>query len=302
MNKKFSVKKMICLLLICVLIPATLFVCAGKSPDTLTLHMLDVGQGDSFLIVTPTGYTMLVDAGDPTQGGRVASYLKRQGVNRINHLVATHPHADHIGGMEVILDRFNVVELLIPSVIHTSQVFERLLLKASETKTALKSVTKSAVLHAEDDLTIQVLTTGYDYGDHLNDWSLIIHVSHGAHSILMTGDAESLAEAHMLEVFHPQILNSTVLKVGHHGSSTSTTQPFLNAVSPEIALISSGRDNRYGHPHEEVLNRLEALNSWIYRTDLQGTVVIFSDGKKIWSHQAPYNMSSDIAPVKIQAQ
>jgi competence protein ComEC len=299
---QLSVKKMICLFLICVLLPVTLFMCAARSPDTLTLHMLDVGQGDSFLIVTPSGYTMLVDAGDPTQGGRVASYLKRQGVNRINHVVATHPHADHIGGMEVILDRLPVDELLMPPVVHTSQIFERLLLKAAATETALKSVSKSAVLHVEDNIIIQVLTTGYDYGDHLNDWSLIIHISHGAHSILMTGDAEAAAEAHMLEVFPPQLLNATVLKVGHHGSSTSTTLPFLRAVSPEIALISSGRNNRYGHPNEEVLSRLEAHKSWIYRTDLQGTVVIFSDGETIWSHQAPYNMSSDIAPVKVQTQ
>lgn len=258
--------------------------------EVLSLHMIDVGQGDSFLITTPAGKALLIDAGDPAQGDRVSAYLKQQKVQHIDHLIATHPHADHIGGMKTVIDTFSVSQAYLPPVVHTSALFESMLNSLQHNSIPLTLVGETVVVHQEQDVVIQILSTGKDYINHLNNWSLVVHVTHGHHSFLLTGDLEKEGEEDLLAAFHPNALRATVLKAGHHGSATSSTEAFLDAVAPEIVLISCGEVNTYGHPDESVLDRIEKRSAWIYRTDLQGTVVITSDGESVYSHLSPWNL------------
>lgn len=275
------------------LLTAVIFLsgCFPSHPqESLILHMLDVDQGDCFLITTPEGINVLIDGGDPSQGNRVVDYLRRQGVTTIHHLVATHPHADHIGGLPAVLEAFQVDQVYMPPVVHTSRLYLSLLDLIEKESVPLSFPEKQQVIHQESQITIQILATGIDYGTHLNNWSLPVHVTHGNQSFLFTGDAEEEAERDLVSSISPDLLDVTVLKAGHHGSHTSTTPLFLEAASPEILLISCGKDNAYGHPGEEVLRRLNETGIHIYRTDLQGTVVLYSMDHQIRTYQAPSNL------------
>ncbi|SFH57847.1 competence protein ComEC [Tindallia magadiensis] len=277
------------------------FGCFGKShSEYLAIHMIDVGQGDSFLIKTPEGTSILIDGGSPQYGDDVVAYLKREEVKQIDYLIATHPHSDHIGGLITVMKEFQVENLILPEVSHTSQLFESFLDEASTSGARISPVKKSFRHSLEDDIFFDILHTGVHYGAHLNNWSVVLRLTHHDMSFLFTGDLESEAEMDLLNQFSSKKLASEVLKVGHHGSNTSTTPSFLQVVNPQVALISCGVNNQYGHPNTEVINRLEKSGVWIYRTDLQGNVVLYSDGHKVWSHQAPVNLdpisSSNIKP------
>ncbi|MEN1759738.1 MULTISPECIES: ComEC/Rec2 family competence protein [Anoxynatronum] len=268
----------------------------------LSVHLIDVGQGDSLFIRTPSGTGLLIDAGDASGGDLVAAYLKRQGIRKIPLVVATHPHADHIGGMETVLTQFDVDTVYLPPVVHTSRTFESLLNTVESEGQQLVAVTEPTIILDEENVVVRILTTGHDFGDHLNNWSLWVHVTHGQQSFLFTGDAEQEAELLAVETFPAEWLRSTVLKAGHHGSNTSSTQALLEMVSPEVVLISCGRNNAYGHPHKDVISRLEALDVWIYRTDLQGHVTLYSDGTTLRSYQAPANALRDLPATKPATQ
>ncbi|SDY31551.1 ComEC/Rec2 family competence protein [Tindallia californiensis] len=277
------------------------FGCFGKSDsDYLTVHMIDVGQGDSFLIKTPEGTSILIDGGSPQYGDDVVAYLKREKIQQIDYLIATHPHSDHIGGLVTVMNEFPVENLILPEVSHTSQLFESFLDTAFTTNVPLFPVKKSSRHSLEDEIFFDILHTGVHYGSHLNNWSVVLRLTHQEMSFLFTGDLESEAERDLLNQFSSKKLASEVLKVGHHGSNTSTTPAFLQVVSPQVALISCGINNQYGHPSTEVVNRLEESGVWIYRTDLQGTIVLYSDGYNVWSHQPPVNLdpisSSNVKP------
>ena len=292
-------RKNICLLLLFILwLPAATGCTSHSQSDQLSLHMIDVGQGDSLLVITPEGNTILIDAGDPTQGDRVVAYLRRQGVTRIDHLVVSHPHGDHIGGLDAVLNTLPVSRVYMPPVIHTSQLFENLLHLMSVKNIPLHLIRETTSLFEEETASAAILSTGYDYGDHYNNWSLVVRVTHGEQVFLLTGDAEAEAEDRMLEVFPPALLQANVLKAGHHGSASSSTDAFLNTVRPEVVLISCGTGNLYGHPHPAVLERLSNRDIWIYRTDKQGSVVVYSDGNRIYSHTAPSNLPSGVPPDK----
>jgi competence protein ComEC len=296
---KLFCRKFIFLLLLFFLWLLTSTGCTTHSQsDQLSLHMIDVGQGDSLLIITPEGSTILIDAGDPTQGDRVVAYLKRQGVTRIDYLVASHPHGDHIGGLDAVLNSFPVSRVYMPPVVHTSQLFESLLHLMADKNISLHLIRETTALFEEETASAAILSTGYDYGDHYNNWSLVVRATHGEQVFLLTGDAEHEAEDRMLAAFPPSLLQANVLKAGHHGSTSSSSDAFLDTVRPEVVLISSGVGNLYGHPHRAVLERLSDRNIWIYRTDQQGSVVIYSDGNRVYSHTAPSNLPSGVSPDK----
>ncbi len=259
------------------------------SSSLLSVHLIDVGQGDSQLIITPQQNVILIDAGDSLQGDRIAAYLTRHGVNQIDHFILTHPHSDHIGGGLTILEQFQVSNVYLPPVVHTSQLYERILVYLSTHDIPTTIIRETSPILEEDQLEVRILATGQDFDRYLNNWSLITHVSYGTQGFLFMGDAEADAEEALITSFYPDQLKASVIKAGHHGSATSTSEPFLDVVQPDIVLISCGEDNPYFHPHPELIKRLEDHEVWVYRTDLQGSVILHSDGTRVFSHQQPVN-------------
>lgn len=249
----------------------------------VSVHVIDVGQGESILVQTPSG-NVLIDAGENDQGAVVMDYLKSQGVSSIDYFVGTHPHSDHIGGMDTVIEQMdvkNVVMSDIPeSIMPTTKSFRDVLL-AIQNKGLEITVVEPGDTFEAGDTRFEVLAPLKDY-DELNDISVVLKMTYGNTSFLFPGDAEKDSEKDMVDAGAD--LSADVLVVGHHGSSTSSTKSFLNAVSPAYAAISCGKDNSYNHPNEKTLEKLEERNVKIYRTDEDGTVVFVSDGENISVH------------------
>lgn len=248
--------------------------------NPLKVHFIDIGQGDSTLIQTPSGENVLIDAGPGSEKDTLRAYLGASGIDTIELLVFTHPHEDHIGGGEMVLSLCKVKEVLLPDYTTNTAVFKRLL-DAIETEGC--TVTQ-AVPH--DSFTIDSVLFSVlgpiqsDYED-LNNASAVLRMQYGTVSFLLTGDAEKKAEQDILQSFSDAPLHSDVLKVGHHGSSTSSHDAFLEAVCPEYAVISCAYQNEYGHPNEKTLQRLRGIHAKILRTDQNGTVVFETNGSSL---------------------
>ena len=211
---------------------------SSTSSDQAQIYYLDVGQGDSELICLPTGETILIDAGLKSGGDRLTAYLKELGVDKIDILIATHPHADHIGG--------------------------------------------------NDNATLEILAPNNSEYKDLNNYSIVTKLTYGNNRFLFTGDAEKESENEMLSKGYD--LSCDILKLGHHGSSTSTTNKFLTAASPAVAIVSCGKDNDYGHPHKEIMNKLNNNHITVYRTDSDGTILAQTDGNT-------YSITTDLKSV-----
>ena len=252
----------------------------APSGSGLDVHFIDVGQGDSILAESD-GHYMLIDAGENDQAGTVISYLKAEGVTKLDYVIGTHPHSDHIGGLDKIIDTFPVDKVLLPPVEHTTRTFEDVL--DSIASRGLK-ITKPAPGDSYDlgNASFTILSPVKDYGNDLNNWSVGIRLTYGDNSFVMCGDAENQAEEDILN--SGAVLKADVLKAGHHGSSTSTSDAFLKKVSPSWVVIQCGKGNSYGHPHKETMEKLKKARCQILRTDEEGTITAFSDGKTItWS-------------------
>ena len=247
-----------------------------RAEGTLMVEFLDVEQGDSALIHLPNGETMLIDAGERDQGEHVVATLQEQGITRLDYVIGTHPHTDHIGGLQEVIESFDIGEIYMPKKLHTTKTFENLLLAIRDKGLSVTSA-KAGVTVLEDEglFATFVAPQDTDY-EELNDYSAVLRLTFGETSFLFTGDAEAVSEHEMLN--SGQSLSADVLKVGHHGSTTSNTVAFLKAVSPTHAVISCGADNDYGHPHKQILKRLSALKATVWRTDEQGKITVTSDG------------------------
>ena len=250
-----------------------------KPKGELEIHYINVGQGDATFIKSPSGETILIDGGNNGKGKVVADYLKGLGFQTIDYMIATHPDADHVGGLDEVLYSMNVKNVYAPKVSHTTQTFKDFLTAVANKGLTIKEA-KSGVTLPINGLNSQFLAPVKEYGNDLNEWSAVLKVTHGSKSFLFTGDAESKSEKDMVATYGSG-LKSDVLKPGHHGSKTSSSQQFLDAVKPSIAVISAGTGNRYGHPTQETLAKLNAMSVKVYRTDLNGTVIITSDGSNI---------------------
>ncbi len=250
---------------------------AGDAP--LSVHYINVGQGDSIFVRLPNGETMLIDAGENDQGAVVCRYLTSLGVEKIDYLVGTHPHSDHIGGLDTVIMSFDVGVVYLPDATSTSKTFEDVLdaIRKKELKTYQAKAGVSIVSNEDKSISVSVLSPVSNSYEGLNNASIVISLRYMDTSFLFTGDAEYTVEKELWDT----IAHHDVLKVGHHGSNTSSTAKFLERVSPQYAVIPVGCDNAYGHPHDEVLGRLSRFGCKIYRTDTQGTVVALSDGKTI---------------------
>lgn len=251
---------------------------AEKIEGDLTVHFIDVGQGDCELIKSGSK-SVLIDSGEKEYYSQVIRYLKNQGVTRLDYVVITHPHSDHAGGMSYILDKFDVGTIIMPrlteEVTPTTSTYYGLL-QVIENKNITLHYSEPNKVYPLDNADMTVLSPLKDYDD-LNNFSVAIKLVHGENSFLFTGDMEREGENDLLA--SGADISAKVLKVGHHGSSTSTAKEFLDKVNPKYAVIEVGSPNDYGHPHDQVIKRLENMNIETYRTDLSGSIVFVSDGK-----------------------
>lgn len=243
-------------------------------------HFIDVGQGDAALIRTEEG-NVLIDAGTNASEEALIAYLKAEGVKELAYAVFTHPHEDHIGGADAVLEYCDVEKVILPDATATTKVFERMM-DAIEAEGADLIMAKPEATYRVGDLKLTVLAPiGKDYKD-VNNESVVLRAAFGDTSVLFTGDAEDVSEQEMLQRYGGgKPLDCDLLKVGHHGSDSSTTEAFLKAVSPKYAVISCGEGNDYGHPKQSILQRLEAEGVTYWRTDLEGSIVVVSDGEKL---------------------
>lgn len=250
---------------------------AATESELVKVHFIDVGQGDSILIQTPNS-AVLVDGGPGSAGQKIVDYLRQHGIGELYAVVATHPHEDHIGGLVKVVDEFPIKNFYMPNKEHTTITFENLVYAVIDSG-ARRIQARSGVEFELDGVRFEFLApVRLDYSN-LNDYSAVIKVIHGKNSFLLAGDAEREAERDML--LEGLDLKADVLKVGHHGSETSTSSEFLIAVWPKYAVISVGEGNSYGHPHRHVLNMLEIAGASVYRTDELGTIVTISDGETL---------------------
>lgn len=246
--------------------------------EEISVHFIDVGQADAILIQSANN-AVLIDGGDNRTRDQLIRYLRSANVRTLDYVVATHPHADHIGGLPAVIRALPVRNVIMPNVIHTTRTFENLI-EAIEQRNLMITVPSVGDTLRAGVIQLVVLAPDREYRD-LNNMSVVLRMIHGNTSFLFTGDAERESEAAM--VAGNLTLQSNVLKVGHHGSRTSTTARFLDAVRPSIAVIMCGEGNRYNHPHDEIINRLNQprRNITTLRTDRNGTIVITTDGANI---------------------
>jgi len=263
---------------------------AAKAPDTskpegtLEVHYIDVGQGDATLIKCGS-HAMLIDGGNNNKGTTVQLYLKKQGVESLDYVIGTHPDADHIGGLDVIVYKYNCEKVIMPDYEKDTRTYQELVdvIHDKNMKITYPVVGEQYAL-GEAKFTI-IAPNSNSYGGNANDYSVAILLEYGKNRFLFTGDAEETSEAEMLT--NGIDISADVYKVAHHGSRSASTQEFLNAVHPKYAVISCGEGNSYGHPHAEVLNRLRSMGVEVFRTDEQGSIIASSDGENItWNCSA----------------
>ncbi len=249
----------------------------------LKVHFIDVGQGDSILIQCGDE-AMLIDAGTNESESTVVQYLQQQGISRLSYVIGTHPHEDHIGGLDAVISSFDIDTVIMPDATHTTRTYEDVLdaLLAKELSITLPNPGDSYRLGGA---SFTILSPSQEVAkeaaaeDDLNNLSVGIRLEYGATSFVMCGDAEGFSEEAMVE--SGLNLKADVLKVGHHGSSTSSSDAFLDSVDCTYAVISCGRDNSYGHPHQETLSKLNARDIQVLRTDESGTILAISDGNRL---------------------
>ncbi len=245
---------------------------------TAIMTFIDVGQGDCSLIQF-NGYDILIDAGESQFGDDVVDKLKELGVDDLEFLVATHPHSDHIGGIAEVLENYEVENFVMPEVVHTTKTYEDMIDILDTKNINVIIPNQGQYLIDTDGAKLQVISPKITKEDNLNNYSICLKFDYGNTRAIYTGDAEVMVEKMILE--SGVGLDCDIYQVGHHGSVTSNSEGFLGAMSPQIGIISCGKNNDYGHPHDEVVTRFETLGTELYRTDQLSDITITTDGSTI---------------------
>lgn len=270
MNKK--------ILIFSIIIIALLVGC-NKNKD-FCIHIIDVGQADSILITTPSNKNMLIDGGDEDSAKIIKSYLKNKKVKNLDVVVATHPDSDHIGSLDYIIDNFDVEKIYMPKQSTDSECYINLIESCNKKNLKVNYLSKDDSFNLDYYTEIYVLSPNY-ITDNNNSNSIVLNISYKNNNFLFTGDCEEANEMDMINSY--DLEDTDFLKVAHHGSSTSSSLAFLEETTPDIAVISCGYKNSYGHPHRSTLDNLKSVNSKVFRTDVNGSMQFYSDGNKIYS-------------------
>ena len=270
MNKK--------LLIFSIIIIALLTGC-DKNKDFF-IHVIDVGQADSILITTPSNKNMLIDRGDEDSAKIIKSYLKNKKVKNLDVVIATHPDSDHIGSLDYIIDNFDVEKIYMPNQTTDSECYINLIDSCNKKNLKVNYLSKDDSFNLDDSTNIYVLSPSY-ITDNNNSNSIVLNISYKNNNFLFTGDCEESNEMDMINSYNLEDID--FLKVAHHGSYTASSLTFLEETTPDIAVISCGYKNSYGHPHKSTLDNLESVDAKIFRTDQNGSMQFYSDGEKIYS-------------------
>ncbi|MCB8818317.1 ComEC/Rec2 family competence protein [Desulfosporosinus shakirovi] len=245
----------------------------------LKVSYIDVGQADSILIQTPGEKNILIDAGNNGDANTITGYLKSKNISKLDFVIATHSHEDHIGSLDTVIKTFDIGQIVMPKETSNTQTFRDVI--TAITEKGLKPIEAKAGVKLDfgSELYAELLAPNSSGYEDINDYSAVLRLIYGKNSFLFTGDAETQSELEMLRLGSQ--IKADVLKVGHHGSKTSSTLAFIKQVAPKYAIISVGKDNSYGHPTSDALERLNGVGATIFRTDESGTIVCESDGETI---------------------
>jgi competence protein ComEC len=247
----------------------------------LRVHFIDVGQADCVFIELPTGENMLIDAGNNSDSNVINEFLNDHKVNAINYLFGSHPHEDHIGSLGNIINEYRIERLFMPNITHNTVTFENVLQAVEHNGVQIETPKAGEYIinDSENHLYLKVMAPAKDEYVNLNNYSIILKLAYMNTSFLFTGDAEDIIEYEMID--SGADIGVDVLKIGHHGSDTSTSEAFLMSTSPSYAIISVGKNNIYGHPSSNIIEKLTNANITVYRTDEAGTITAISDGDNI---------------------
>ena len=244
--------------------------------DLLKVHYLDVGQGDSIFVELPNNETMLIDAAESYQSENIINYLKNLNYQKIDYVIGTHPHTDHIGGLKDIINTFEIGKIYMPKVVSTTKTYESLLMAIKDKNLKINTAKAGTSIIDTDALKINILAPNNSIYTELNNYSVVTKITYGTTKFLFMGDAEKLSENEIKEN-----VTADVIKIGHHGSNTSSSIDFIKKVNAKYGIISVGLNNKYNLPKEETITNWENYGTKIYLTSTNGTIRASSDGTNI---------------------
>lgn len=254
---------------------------ANVENERIKISYIDVGQGDSELIQV-NNKNLLIDAGPSQNTDKLISFLKSQKIRKLDYVIATHPHEDHIGGMPAIIKKYPIDKFYAPKIIANTQFFENMVTALKDKDMKIYPAKSGMSIDLGKNTKCNIIAPNNNKYENLNDYSIVLVISYKNCKFLFTGDAENLSEEEILNNNYD--ISCNVLKIGHHGSKTSSSDEFLDKTRANIAVISCGKDNDYGHPNKTTLEKLKRHNIKIYRTDLEGNIILTSNGNSIFKY------------------